>query len=110
MYNTSSYTSCLVGIGYSIILTLYGVIMQYVFYQVSTVFLLLSLVGWITFGVGFGFRNFEYSKHDDLSRAALYPEFICLWIFGISFPILFVMTIIDLFCAYRLTTSIVSNT
>lgn len=74
--------------------------------KVSTAFLLLSLAGWITFGVGFGFRNFEYSKQDDLPRATLYPEFTCLWIFGISFPILFVLTVIDLFCAYRATTSL----
>ena len=77
--------------------------------QVSTVFLLLSLAGWITFGVGFGLRNFEYSKEDSLPRATLYPDFTVLWMFGVSFPVLFVLAVVDLFCAYRLTTSLVSS-
>ena len=75
----------------------------------STAFLLLSLAGWITFGVGFGLRNFEYSKEEDLSRATLYPDFTVLWIFGVSFPILFVLTVVDLFCAYRLSAVLVST-
>lgn len=75
----------------------------------STVFLLLSLAGWITFGVGFGLRNFEYSKEDSLPLATLYPDFTVLWVFGISFPLLFVLTVVDIFCAYRFTTSLVSS-
>ena len=52
----------------------------------------------------------RYINHDDLSRGTAYPEFTSLWLFGTSAPLLFLLTVLDLFCAYRVTTLLVSHT
>jgi len=76
---------------------------------------LLAVAGWITFGVGFGLRNFEYRERaasdEHLSRAgfdnAAEADFIFLWLFGITAPILMIITFFDLFCGIKATQFIV---
>lgn len=64
-----------------------------VFRKLSLPFLLLSLLGYLLFIIGFGFRNASYKDNTDTNAAA--PEYFFMWLYLCSGPILYVLSLIQ---------------
>lgn len=73
-------------------------------WQLAIPVILLSLIGWILFGIGFGIRNFQYRdvETDNLKHAA-HVDFFFMWLFGLGAPVLLILTFIHAFCGNRIT-------